>query len=169
MVKITKEYKYGDPNNPENDFGPVQSLEAFNKVKGYIDLGKKESNLLYEGEWINENGYYIPSVVFTDVDNSSKIAQEEIFGPVECIIFYDSLEEAIKIANDSKYGLHGMVFGPEDQALRVAKEVRTGQLQVNDGNRGHFAPFGGYKQSGLGREGGKYGLEEYVELKTIFK
>lgn len=168
VIKVTKEYKHGNPDNPENDYGPVQSKDAFDKVMRYIELGKKESNLLYEGEWIEDDGYYIPPVVFTDVDNNSKIAQEEIFGPVECIIFYDTVEEAIEIANDSKYGLHGMVFGPDDEALRVAREIRTGQLQVNDGSRGHFAPFGGYKQSGIGREGGKYGLDEYTEIKTIF-
>lgn len=168
VVMVSKEYKYGDPNNDENDYGPVQSKEAYEKVLKFIELGKEKSNLLYEGEWIEDNGYYIPPVVFTDVHNSLEIAQEEIFGPVECIIFYDTLEEAIEIANDSKYGLHGMVFGPNEEALKVAKEIRTGQLQVNEGTRGHFAPFGGYKQSGIGREGGQYGLDEYTEIKTIF-
>lgn len=168
VIKVSSEYKHGDPYNPENDYGPLQSKDAYEKVKKYIEMGKKESNLLYEGDWIEDNGYYVPPIVFTDVDNSQRIAQEEIFGPVECIIFYDSVEEAIDIANDSIYGLHGMVFGPEDEALKVAKEIRTGQLQINDADRGHYAPFGGYKQSGLGREGGRYGLEEYLELKTIF-
>lgn len=168
-INHAKAYKFGDPRDPENDYGAIISQQAYNKVMSYIELGKKEATLLYEGDYSNDKGYFIPPVIFTDVDNKSRIAQEEIFGPVLCIIYYDSIQEAIDIANDSIYGLHGQIAGPEDQALEVAKHIQTGQIVINNGVRTQNAPFGGYKQSGIGREGGIYGLEEYVELKTIFK
>ena len=113
-------------------------------------------------------GYFIGPTVFTDVDNSMEIAQNEIFGPVLSIIPYDRVEEAIEIANDTVYGLSGAVFGPEEEALKVARKIRTGTLVVNHGIQLHKAPFGGFKHSGLGREGGKYGLEEFLEIKTVF-
>lgn len=168
-IKYAKEYKFGDPNNPDNDYGAIVSKQAYDKVMRYIDIGKKEATLLYEGDYSNDTGYFIPPIIFTDVDNKSQIAQEEIFGPVLAIIYYDTVEEAIELANDSIYGLHGLISGPEEEALEVAKRIDSGQLIVNEGVRTQNAPFGGYKQSGMGREGGKYGLEEYVELKTIFK
>ena len=168
-IKYAKEYKFGDPKDPDNDYGAIVSQQAYDKVMRYIDIGKKEATLLYEGDYSNKTGYFIPPVIFTDVDNKSQIAQEEIFGPVLAIIYYDTVEEAIEIANDSIYGLHGLISGPEEKALEVAKKIDSGQLIINEGVRTQNAPFGGYKQSGMGREGGKYGLEEYVELKTIFK
>jgi acyl-CoA reductase-like NAD-dependent aldehyde dehydrogenase len=97
------------------------------------------------------------------------IAQEEIFGPVLCVIPYESVEDAVRLANDSMYGLSGAVFGPEEEAVRVARAIRTGNVYVNDGKRDIGAPFGGYKQSGIGREGGTYGIEEYLEVKAIYK
>lgn len=169
VVKHSKKFKYGDPTKKENHFGPLQSKKAYDKVLKYIEIGKKESKLLFEGEWLDENGYFVPPVVFTDVKNDTKIAQEEIFGPVLCIIYYENVEEAIEIVNDTVYGLYGMVFGPEEEALEVAKSIDVGQMVINDGKWTHNAPFGGFKQSGLGREGGIYGLEEYIELKTIFR
>lgn len=168
-IKHAKSYKFGDPKDPQNDYGAIVSKQAYDKVMNYIEVGKKEATLLYEGDYTNDKGYFIPPVIFTDVDNKSRIAQEEIFGPVLSIIYYDTIEEAIDIANDSIYGLHGQIAGPEDVALEVAKHIQSGQIIINDGVRTQNAPFGGYKQSGIGREGGKYGLEEYVELKTIFK
>lgn len=167
-IKHAKDYKFGDPRDPENDYGAIVSEQAFNKVMSYIELGKKEATLLYEGDYSNTIGYFIPPVIFTDVDNKSRIAQEEIFGPVLCIIYYDTVEEAIDIANDSIYGLHGQIAGPEDKCLEVAEQIQAGQIIINNGTRTQNAPFGGYKQSGIGREGGIYGLEEYVELKTLF-
>ena len=97
-----------------------------------------------------------------------EIAQNEIFGPVLCVIPYDTVEEAIEIANDSAYGLSGGVFGPEEEAYKVASKIRTGTIIINNGNQLHKAPFGGFKHSGIGREGGKYGLEEFLEIKTMF-
>ena len=168
VIEHSKYFKYGDPRDPQNHFGPLISQQAYDKVTSYIELGKKEATLLYEGEYLDLPGYYVPPVAFTDVDNKSRIAQEEIFVPVICVIYYDTVEEAIEIANDTIYGLHGLICGPTDKALEVAKEIQAGQIIINEGGRTHRAPFGGFKQSGLGREGGKYGLEEYIELKTLF-
>ncbi|NLW52527.1 MAG: aldehyde dehydrogenase family protein [Tissierellia bacterium] len=168
VIELSKNFKYGDPRDQKNHFGPLINQNALDKVKKYIEIGKEEATLLYEGEYPDLEGYYVPPVAFTDVDNKSRIAQEEIFGPVVSIVYYDSVEEAIELANDTIYGLHALICGPEDKALEVAKEIQSGQIIINDGARTHRAPFGGYKQSGLGREGGIYGLEEYIELKTLF-
>lgn len=168
LVEEAKKYKFGDPRDPENDYGTVISQQALDKIKKYIEIGKKEATLLYEGEYPDLPGYYVPPVIFTDVCNKSKIAQDEIFGPVLCVIYYDTIGEAIEIANDSIYGLHGLICGPKEKAIEVSKHIQAGQIIINDGVRTQNAPFGGYKQSGIGREGGKYGLEEYVELKTLF-
>lgn len=169
VIEQTGKFKYGNPLDIANHFGPVQSKKALEKVKKYIEIGKKEATLLYMGEELSDNGYYVPPVVFTDVNNDSKIAQEEIFGPVLCIIYYDNVDEAIKIANDSIYGLYCQVYGNDKDALYVANRIDAGQICINGAKWSQNAPFGGYKQSGIGREGGIYGLEEYTELKTIFK
>ncbi|WP_164845502.1 aldehyde dehydrogenase family protein [Anaerosphaera multitolerans] len=168
LIELTKSYKFGNPEDESTDVGPLQSKAQFEKVSRYIEIGKEEARLLYEGEIPKGEGYYIGPVIFTDVAPKSKIAQEEIFGPVLSVIYYDTLEEAIEIGNDSIYGLSGMVFGPEKEALEVARQIRTGQIQINDGVFSQNAPFGGYKQSGLGREGSKYGFEEFLEIKAIF-
>jgi acyl-CoA reductase-like NAD-dependent aldehyde dehydrogenase len=115
-----------------------------------------------------EQGYYVQPTIFTDVRNDMTIAQEEIFGPVLSIIPYDTEEEAIEIANDSLYGLGGGVWaGSDEKAFEVARKIRTGQVEINGGAFNIFAPFGGYKQSGIGRELGKYGFEEFLEVKAI--
>ena len=106
--------------------------------------------------------------VFTNVSNDMVIAQEEVFGPVLCVIPYRTEEEAIEIANDSIYGLAGAVFGPVDKANKVARKIRTGSIYVNEGEWDLNAPFGGYKYSGIGREGGIEGFEEFLEIKTIY-
>lgn len=168
VVESTKNFIVGEPLDKNVDIGPLQSQKQFDKVQGYIELGKKEETLLYEGTAPNLPGYYVAPVVFTDVSPDAKIAQEEIFGPVVVIHYYEKIEEAIEIANNSIYGLHGMIFGDSKTALEIAREIDTGQIQINDSIRTHNAPFGGFKQSGIGREGGIYGLEEYIELKTIF-
>ncbi|NLW42418.1 MAG: aldehyde dehydrogenase family protein [Tissierellia bacterium] len=168
LIDITKEYKFGSSQDENADVGALQSKKQFDKVSGYVEVGKDEAELLYQGEKFEGEGYYFPPTIFTEVDQNAKIAQEEIFGPVLSIIYYDNVDEAIEIANNTIYGLSGMVFGPEEEARKVAKEIRTGQLQINDAPFTHNAPFGGFKQSGIGREGSIYGLEEYIELKTIF-
>ena len=96
------------------------------------------------------------------------IAQEEIFGPVLCVITYETEKEAIEIANDTKYGLSSAVFGPDDKVMDLAKRLKAGEVLINDGSSATGAPFGGYKHSGFGREGGKYGLEEFLEIKALF-
>ena len=115
-----------------------------------------------------EQGYFVQPTVFSDVRNDMTIAQEEIFGPVLSIIPYDSEDEAIAIANDSMYGLAGGVWsGDPERAERVARRIRTGQVEINGATFNPLAPFGGFKQSGHGRELGKFGLEEFLEVKSL--
>ncbi len=169
IIEMTKEYKFGDPKDPEVIIGPVANRKQFEKVKYYIERGVQEGAKLLIGEVPKESyGYYIGPTVFTDVDNKMEIAQNEIFGPVLCVIPYDTVEDAIQMANDSVYGLSGGVFGQWEEAYEVAKRLRTGTLVMNNGNQLHRAPFGGFKHSGFGREGGKFGLDEFVEVKALF-
>lgn len=169
ILEMSKEYKFGDPSDSERVIGPVSSKKQFDKVNYYINKGIKEGAKLLLGEVPEESkGYFIDPTVFIDVRNDMEIAQNEIFGPVLCVIPYDTVEEAIEIANDSIYGLSGAVFGPEEKAFKVANKIRTGTIVINNGSQLHKAPFGGFKHSGIGREGGKYGLEEFLEIKTMF-
>ncbi|EJW99985.1 aldehyde dehydrogenase (NAD) family protein, partial [gut metagenome] len=115
-----------------------------------------------------DHGYFIAPAVFTGVNNSMRIAREEIFGPVLCILTYRTVEEAIDIANDTPYGLNAAVDGPREEALRVAAAIKAGNVYVNDAPRDVTAPFGGYKASGMGREGGVAGLLEFTQLKAVF-
>lgn len=101
-------------------------------------------------------------------ENNIIIAREEIFGPVLCMIFYETVEEALEIANDTDFGLSSAVFGPKDEAFDIAKKLKAGNVSINHGSSTFKAPFGGYKHSGIGREGGKYGLEEFLEIKALF-
>jgi aldehyde dehydrogenase (NAD+) len=115
-----------------------------------------------------ETGYFVKPTVFTDVSNDMVIAQEEIFGPVLSIIAYNDLEEALNIANDTVYGLAGYVVGKNKDTLSyVANKIKAGQITVNNGKIDFMAPFGGYKQSGIGREWGDFGIEEFLEIKAI--
>lgn len=169
ILEMTKEYKFGDPSDPEVLIGPVANKKQFDKVKYYIERGVQEGAKLLIGEVPTEShGYYIGPTVFTDVDNKMEIAQNEIFGPVLCVIPYDDVDQAIEMANDTVYGLSGGVFGQWEEAYEVAKRLRTGTLVMNNGNQLHRAPFGGFKHSGFGREGGKFGLDEFVEIKGLF-
>ena len=113
-------------------------------------------------------GYYVKPVVFSDVTQDMRIEKEEIFGPVLCVSTYKTVDEAVEKAHDSIYGLGGAVFGPEELAQKVARRIKTGTIYVNDGEWDVRAPFGGYKQSGLGREGGVEGFEEFLEVKSIY-
>lgn len=159
----------GDPMEEKTTIGPMVSKSQLETVHQYIDQGKNEgANIFLGGNILERPGHYIAPTVFTEVRNDMTIAQEEIFGPVLCVIAYETVDEAVRIANDSPYGLSGGVVGPQEQALKVARQLRTGNVFVNDGPRSPKAPFGGYKQSGLGRENGIYGLEDYLELKALF-
>lgn len=159
----------GDPMEEKTTIGPMVSKSQLETVHQYIDQGKNEgANIFLGGNVLERPGHYIAPTVFTEVRNDMTIAQEEIFGPVLCVIAYETVDEAVRIANDSPYGLSGGVVGPLEQALKVARKLRTGNVFVNDGPRSPKAPFGGYKQSGLGRENGIYGLEDYLELKALF-
>jgi acyl-CoA reductase-like NAD-dependent aldehyde dehydrogenase len=170
--KTAESFTVGDPVKGEARLGPLISAEQRERVRGYIRKGLEEGARLVTGGPDQPEdlakGYYVKPTVFADVKNSMTIAQEEIFGPVLCIIPYDSEEEAIAIANDSIYGLAGGVWsGDAERAKRVAKRMRTGQVEVNGGRYNLLAPFGGYKQSGNGREFGKFGLEEFLEVKSL--
>ena len=152
--------------------GPVASKSQYDSVVQYIQKGIDEGARLVTGGPTppdgRNTGYFVQPTVFADVTNDMTIAQEEIFGPVLAIIPYDTEEEAIDIANDSIFGLSGAVWsGDDERAQRVARQIRTGQLSVNGGGFNVNAPFGGYKQSGNGRELGPHGLTEYVELKAM--
>jgi len=163
---------YGDPTDIANIMGPLVSAKQRERVLGHIEKGKAEgANLLVGGGRPAhlEKGYFVEPTLFVDVDPDSAIAQEEIFGPVLCVIPFDDDDDAVRIANNSSYGLSGAVnSGSLERALAVAKRIRTGTLGVNGGM--WFAPdspFGGYKQSGVGREHGVEGFEEYIQTKTV--
>lgn len=163
--------KLGDPLDPGTRLGPLISETQRERVEGYIEKGKQEGARVVAGGGRPAGfarGYYVEPTIFADVQSKMTIAQEEIFGPVLSILPYENEEEAIAIANDTIYGLAGGVWsGDTDRAMRVARRMRTGQVDVNGGKFNPLAPFGGYKQSGLGRELGLFGLEEYLQIKSI--
>jgi acyl-CoA reductase-like NAD-dependent aldehyde dehydrogenase len=167
---IAEAVTVGDPKS-DVQLGPLVSEVQRDRVRSYIDKGVAEGARLVTGGSEAPDGlptgYYVRPTVFADVDNSMTIAQEEIFGPVLTIIPYEDEDDAVRIANDTIYGLSGAVWsGDAKRAERVARRLRTGTVRVNQGGRGR-GPFGGFKQSGLGRESGVYGLEEFVELQNI--
>ena len=169
---VVSQIKVGDPFDPEVTLGPLASAAQLERVRGYIRKGIDEgAKLVAGGEEPPsgvERGYFVSPTVFSDVDPKSTIAQEEIFGPVLAIIPYDSEEDAVRIANDSMYGLAGGVWsGDPDHAQAVARRIRTGQIEINGATFNPLAPFGGFKQSGHGRELGKFGLEEFLEVKSL--
>jgi aldehyde dehydrogenase (NAD+) len=163
--------EYGDPDS-DQIMGPVVNKRQYERVLSYIEKGKQEgARVLLGGGPADhiEKGYYIQPTVFVDVTNDMTIAQEEIFGPVLSVIAFEDDDDAVRIANDSLYGLSGGVWSADEaRALSVARRIRTGTVNVNGGSfYGPDAPFGGYKQSGIGREMGPEGFEEYLETKTI--
>jgi aldehyde dehydrogenase (NAD+) len=163
---------YGDPMQPQNIQGPQINARQRDRILGYIEKGVQEGAALVVGGKRPahlEKGFYVEPTLFRDVDNRMTIAQEEIFGPVLVVIPFDDDDDAVRIANDSIYGLSGSISSAsEERALALARRVRTGTLGVNGGMWfGPDSPFGGYKQSGVGREMGIEGFEEYLETKTV--
>lgn len=169
---IANGVKLGDPMDENTRLGPLASADQRDKVRDYIKLGIEEGATLVAGgaeapEGL-EDGYFVKPTVFGNVDPDSRIAQEEIFGPVLCIIPYETEEEAIRIANGTAYGLSGAVWsGDQDKAKKLAGKMRTGQVFVNGGAFNPLAPFGGFGHSGIGREFGKWGLEEFLEVRAL--
>jgi acyl-CoA reductase-like NAD-dependent aldehyde dehydrogenase len=165
-------FKTGDPFAEGNMLGPLVSKAQQDRVRGYINKGIEEGATLVTGGAEQpdglDKGFFVQPTIFSNVTNDMTIAQEEIFGPVLSIIPVDSEEEAIQVANDTIYGLAGGVWaGDKDHAQAVARRIRTGQVEVNGGGFNPLAPFGGFKQSGRGRELGLFGLVEYLEIKSM--
>jgi aldehyde dehydrogenase (NAD+) len=171
IVKAAFEgWRYGDPTDPSVLQGPQISRRQQERVLGYIERGKQEgARCLVGGRKADRPGFFVEPTLFVDVDPASTLAQEEIFGPVLAVIPFEDDDDAVRIANQSIYGLSGAVHsGSEERALAVARRVRTGTISVNGGQWFHVdSPFGGYKQSGVGRENGLAGFEEYLETKVI--
>ena len=167
-------FTVGDPADPNIMVGPMVSQKQYERVESYIRKGIEEgAEVLVGGEGHPkslEAGYFVKPTVFVNVKNEMNIAQEEIFGPVLCVIAYDSEDEAIRIANDSKYGLHSAVLGTDiRRARRVASQLRAGRVVINNMTDDPQAPWGGFKYSGVGREYGKYGIEAFLEPKAILE
>ena len=163
---------YGDPTSDAVLMGPVVSARQRDRVLGYIERGQQEGAKLVVGGGRPshlEKGWYVEPTLFVDVDNSMAIAQEEVFGPVLCVIPYEDDDDAVRIANESSYGLSGGVFSAsEERGTAIARRIRTGSIGVNGGLwYGADSPYGGYKASGLGRQCGIEGMEEYLETKAI--
>ncbi|PKR15248.1 aldehyde dehydrogenase family protein, partial [Staphylococcus aureus] len=164
--------RVGNPREDGTQVGPIISKKQFDQVQNYINKGIEEGAELFYGgpgkpEGL-EKGYFARPTIFINVDNQMTIAQEEIFGPVMSVITYNDLDEAIQIANDTKYGLAGYVIGKNKETLhKVARSIEAGTVEINEAGRKPDLPFGGYKQSGLGREWGDYGIEEFLEVKSI--
>lgn len=170
IAKVMQGVKIGNSEDPETQLGPLAMKRQLERVEMYIEEGKKSADLITGGNrpaHMNK-GYFIEPTLFANVDNKSRIAQEEIFGPVLCLIPAEDEEDAIRIANESNYGLNGSVFTTDAQAAYdISRRIRTGVMGQNGMRMEFGAPFGGFKQSGIGREGGEEGLWPYVETKTI--
>ena len=171
--KVAEIIQIGDPLAESTGMGPLSSKAQFEKVQGLIQQGISENAKLVVGglgrpEGITQ-GYFVKPTIFTEVRNDMTIAREEIFGPVLCIIPYDDEEDAVRIANDTSYGLSGYVASADgERARKVAKRIRSGNVHINGARLDFAGCFGGYKQSGNGREWSEAGLEEFLELKAVF-
>ncbi|MFI5932910.1 aldehyde dehydrogenase family protein [Actinoplanes sp. NPDC051494] len=158
-------YRTGDPFDETTRLGPLVSAAQRARVQGFI--ARADAKLVAGGAPVPDKGYFVPATVFADVDPDSELAQEEIFGPVLSIIPFEDDDDAVRIANNSRYGLAGGVWGTPYRALDVARRLRTGAVDVNGAAFNPVAPFGGYKQSGIGRELGAHGLAEFQQTKAI--
>jgi len=174
MIARAKTIKQGDPSDFETDMGPVVSAVQRDRILEYIEIGKQEGAKVVLGggppdgsEF--EKGFWVAPTIFTEVTNDMRIAREEIFGPVQCVIRYKDVDEAVAMANDTIYGLSAAVWSSDyERALEVADRIQAGTVWVNDHHMVNVGlPFGGYKQSGLGRELGPTALDDYTEAKHI--
>jgi aldehyde dehydrogenase (NAD+) len=171
-VGAVSKVKVGDPMSKETQMGPLTMARQLERVQGYITKGKNEGAKLVLGggrpKGLNR-GYFVEPTVFSNVDTKMTIAQEEIFGPVVSFISYNGLDDATTKANDTIYGLHGAVYSADPEAgYAMARRMRSGSITVNGMIVDPKMPFGGFKQSGIGREGGIEGLDNYFELKTVY-
>jgi aldehyde dehydrogenase (NAD+) len=172
LSQAVSHLKVGDPLDDETQVGPLATARQLERVQGYIEKGKSEGALLVQGGGRVEGrnrGYYLEPTIFDRVTTDMTIGREEIFGPVLSVMAYADEADAVRIANATDYGLSGSVFSTDiARAEAIARQVRTGTISVNEFQLDPIAPFGGFKQSGLGREGGIEGLHEYLEFKSIF-
>ena len=163
-------FSVGDPWDPATRIGPLASASQLKTVRGFIDRAQRDGSRLLVGgaESVRDVGYFLAPTVFADVDPESELGQEEVFGPVLAVIPFDDADDALRIANGTPYGLSGAVWGPDfDTAIDFARCVQAGQLDINGGKYNPAAPFGGYKRSGIGRELGRAGFEEYLQTKSL--
>lgn len=163
-------YTVGDPRDPATRIGPSASRSQFDTVRGFIERAQRDGARLLIGgaDPIRDVGYFVAPTVFADVDPDSELGQEEVFGPVLAVIPFSDSDDALRIANGTPYGLSGAVWAAtDDEAIAFARRVHTGQLDINGGAYNPAAPFGGYKKSGIGRELGRFGFEEYLQTKSL--
>jgi aldehyde dehydrogenase (NAD+) len=170
--QVAEKLTVGDPNSPETEIGPVVSAIQFERVEGFISKGIAEGARLVAGgagrpEGLTK-GYYVRPTIFSNVNNDMVIAREEIFGPVLAILPYRDEEEAIRIANDTPYGLAAYVWSTDlGRANRVGRRIRAGRVAINGASGDMNTPFGGFKRSGNGREWGEHGLRDFLEVKAV--
>ena len=174
IVEAMRAFPVGDPADPKTAVGPMATQKQYERVQSYIRKGIEEDAVVLVGGEGHpqglEAGYFVKPTVFVNVTNDMTIAREEIFGPVLCVITYDTEDEAIRIANDSRYGLHAAVIGTDlERARRIASELRAGRVVINGMTDDPQAPWGGFKQSGVGREFGRYGIEAFLETRAILE
>ena len=173
LADLVNGFTVGDPLDKATDIGPVVSARQRDRVLGYIEAGRDSGAKLVAGGGVPKDqprGWFVSPTVFADVDNSDRIAQEEIFGPVLAVIAYDDDEQAVALANDSEFGLAGTVWSTDvERATQVARAMKTGTVGINDYQLDIGAPFGGVKASGIGRELGPEGLDEFYNLKSIYR
>ena len=172
LKKYTENFEVGDPKKEGEHIGPVISENQFKKIQALIQKGIDEGAKLVAGGAGKpegfEKGYFVKPTVFVDVKNDMEVARTEIFGPVLSVMPFENEEEAIKIANDTSYGLTNYIQTQDSQKVqRVARKLRSGMVDVNGAGIAVDAPFGGFKHSGIGREAGEHGLEEFLEVKAV--
>lgn len=174
LIKAAEQFIVGNPFNEEVKMGPVANQRQYNRIQQYISSGMEEgAELIYGGLGHPkglEEGFYVKPTIFMGADNRMKIAREEIFGPVLTVIPYENKQDAIQIANDSEYGLMAFISSKDIAgATKVANQLKAGRVLINTLKHDPLAPFGGYKNSGFGRENGVFGLEEFLEAKTVIR